>query len=107
MDLLGFAGWVFGALATLGAVGAAYVRFRSDTDNATAEIWKGEAEAQKARADRLEEQLKELTGRVSRLEAENRHLSELVTGQAAIAELKSLVVTQHQDLISLLRSEAP
>ncbi|MFD6970133.1 hypothetical protein [Streptomyces sp. NPDC059949] len=104
MTLLGIAGWVFGALATFGAVGAAYVRVRSDTDNATAEIWKGEAEAQKARADRLEEQLKELTGRVSRLEAENRHLSELVTGQAAIAELKAVVTAQHQELISLFRT---
>jgi TolA-binding protein len=104
MTLLGFAGWAFGALATVGALAAAYVRVRSSVDNQTAEIWKGEAEAQKARADRLEAQLDELSGRVARLEAENRHLSELVTGQAAIAELRSIVMTQHQELTSLIRT---
>ncbi|MBK3559306.1 hypothetical protein JHN55_22825 [Streptomyces sp. MBT56] len=104
MDFLGIAGVVFGALAAVGVLGAAYVRVRSDVDNATAEIWKGEAEAQKARADRLEVQFEELSGRVGRLEAENRHLSELVTGQAAIADLKALVMTQHQELTSLIRT---
>ncbi|MFJ7590180.1 hypothetical protein ACIQZO_22895 [Streptomyces sp. NPDC097617] len=104
MDLVGIAGWVFGALAAVGALGAAYVRVRSSVDNATAEIWKGEAEAQKARADRLEAQLEELSGRVARLEAENRHLSELVTGQAAIADLKAIVTAQHQELVSLIRT---
>lgn len=104
MTLLNVAGWVFGALAVLAALGAAYVRVRSSVDNATAEIWKGEAEAQKARADRLEMALKELTDRVARLEAENRHLSELVTGTAAIAELKTLVTAQHEELTSLIRS---
>lgn len=102
MDLVAVAGWVFGSLAILGALGAAYVRVRSSVDNATAEIWKGEAEAQKARADRLEMQLEELTGRVARLEAENRHLSELVTGTAAIAELRALAVHQHEELKALL-----
>jgi hypothetical protein len=102
MNLLSVAGWVFGCLAALGALGAAYVRVRSGVDNATAEIWKGEAEAQKARADRLEMQLEELTGRVARLEAENRHLSELVTGQAAIAELRSLTVQHFEELKALL-----
>ncbi len=104
MDLLGFSGWAFGALAAVGAVAAAYVRVRSSVDNQTAEIWKGEAEAQKARADRLEAQLDELSGRVARLEAENRHLSELVTGQAAISELRSIVLAQHQELTSLIRT---
>jgi ABC-type transporter Mla subunit MlaD len=104
LNLLGIAGWVFGALASLGALGAAYVRVRSGVDNATAEIWKGEAEAQKARADRLEAQLDELSGRVARLEAENRHLSELVTGQAAIADLKAIVTAQHLELTSLIRT---
>jgi chromosome segregation ATPase len=104
---MSIAGWVFGGAAGLGALAAAFVRIKSSVDNQTAEIWKGEAEAQKARADRLEMQLAELTERVGRLEAENRHLSELVTGQAAMAELRSLVVTQHNELTSLLRTETP
>ncbi|MDT0472789.1 hypothetical protein RM863_11695 [Streptomyces sp. DSM 41014] len=102
MDLLSLSGWLFGSLALLGALSAAYVRVRSSVDNATAEIWKGEAEAQKARADRLETQLEELAGRVARLEAENRHLSELVTGTAAISELRALAVRQHEELVALL-----
>lgn len=99
-----YAGWIFGSVAGIGALAAAYVRVRSSVDNQTAEIWKGEAEAQKTRADRLETALTELSDRVARLEAENRHLSELVTGQAAIAELKTLVVAQHQELTSLIRT---
>ncbi|MFF1739603.1 hypothetical protein [Streptomyces mirabilis] len=105
MDLATYSGWVFGSVAGIGALAAAYVRVRSSVDDQTAEIWKGEAEAQKARADRLEMALRELTDRVVRLEAENRHLSELVTGTAAIAELKTLVIAHHEEITSLIRSE--
>ncbi|MGW0920394.1 hypothetical protein ACWD3J_15415 [Streptomyces sp. NPDC002755] len=102
MDFLAIAGWAFGAIAALGALGAAYVRVRSDADNATAEIWKGEAEAQKARADRLETQLAELTSRVLRLESEREMLISMATGTAAIADLRALVVQQHDELKALL-----
>jgi hypothetical protein len=107
MDLATYSGWVFGSVTGIGALAAAYVRVRSSVDDQTAEIWKGEAEAQKARADRLEMALRELTDRVVRLEAENRHLSELVTGTAAIAELKTLVIAHHEEITSLIRSETP
>jgi cell shape-determining protein MreC len=104
VTLLGVAGWVLGATAVLGSLAAAFVKIRSSVDNQTAEIWKGEAEAQKARADRLETALTELSERVARLEAENRHLSELVTGQAAISELRTLVLSQHRELTALIRT---
>ena len=100
MTLLGVAGWVFGALAAIGALASAYVKVRSSVDDTTVSIWKGEAEAQKARAERLEMALTELTERVARLEAENRRLAELVTGAAAIAELKALVIEQHADIVA-------
>jgi hypothetical protein len=48
--------------------------------------------------------LRELADRVARLEETNRHLSELVTGSTAIAELKTLVTAQHEELTSLIRS---
>jgi hypothetical protein len=102
--LTAYAGWVFGSVAGVGALAAAWIRVRSSVDDQTAAIWKGEAEAQKARADRLEVALRELADRVARLEETNRHLSELVTGSAAIAELKSLVTAQHEELSSLIRS---
>lgn len=105
MHFVSIAGWIFGGAAGLGALAAAFVRVKSSVDNQTAEIWKGEAEAQKARGDRLESALQELSDRVARLEAENRRLSELVTGQAAIAELRALVSTNHDELTALIRSE--
>jgi hypothetical protein len=105
MHFISISGWVFGGAAGLGALAAAFVRVKSSVDNQTAEIWKGEAEAQKARGDRLEAALQELSDRVGRLEAENRHLAELVTGQAAISELTSLVIANHRELTSLIRSE--
>jgi hypothetical protein len=102
VTLLGVAGWVFGALTGIGALAAAFVRVKSSVDNQTAEIWKGEAEAQKTRADRLEAALTELSERVGRLESENRQLRELVTGAAAIADLRSLVMDQHAEITALI-----
>lgn len=102
MDFMNIAAWFFGACAFLGALGAAFVRFRSSVDNATAEIWKGEAEAQKARADRLEAELGLLSARVSRLESERELLLNMATGTAAIAELRAVVDQNHDELKSLL-----
>ncbi|MGV9815472.1 hypothetical protein ACWDTQ_26620 [Streptomyces cellulosae] len=102
MSFLTIAGWTFAAIAALAAIGAAYVRVRSSVDNATAEIWKGEAEAQKARADRLEAELGMLSARVSRLESERELLLNMATGTAAIAELRAVVDQHHEELKTLL-----
>jgi predicted nuclease with TOPRIM domain len=45
----------------------------------TARVWKEEAEAQKARADRLENDMTEIKERLTRIEAENARLIELLT----------------------------
>lgn len=45
----------------------------------TAKVWKEEAEAQKARGDRLEASLNEINTRLSRIEAENKQLVKLLT----------------------------
>jgi predicted nuclease with TOPRIM domain len=45
----------------------------------TSNIWKEEAEAQKARADRLEEDLSEIKERLARIEKENQRLIEILT----------------------------
>ncbi|MFI0553430.1 hypothetical protein [Streptomyces scabiei] len=42
-------------------------------------VWKEEAEAQKARADRLEDDLAEIKERLARIEKENARLIELLT----------------------------
>jgi uncharacterized protein YlxW (UPF0749 family) len=102
MDFVGIAGWVFGALAGIGALAAAVVKVKSNVDNATAEIWKGEAEAQKARADRLEVELGELSARVTRLEQERELLLSMATGQAAITELRTAMTAQFEEVKNLL-----
>jgi uncharacterized protein YlxW (UPF0749 family) len=104
MDLLAIAGWVFGALGVIGTLAAAVVKVKSNVDNATAEIWKGEAEAQKARADRLEVELGELSARVTRLEQERELLLSMATGQAAITELRTAMNSQFEEVKSLLTS---
>jgi Fe-S cluster assembly scaffold protein SufB len=45
----------------------------------TGNVWREEAEAQKARADRLEDDLGEIKERLTRIEAENQRLIELLT----------------------------
>ncbi|MBT2383861.1 hypothetical protein J7E86_09720 [Streptomyces sp. ISL-11] len=57
----------------------------------TAEVWKSEAEAQKARADRLQDDLTEIKLRLGRIEAENGRLIELLTAldPARVAALRT------------------
>jgi predicted nuclease with TOPRIM domain len=45
----------------------------------TAKVWKEEAEAQKTRADRLQQDMDEIKERLSRIEEENKRLIELLT----------------------------
>ncbi|QLE75903.1 hypothetical protein FGW37_05440 [Streptomyces rectiverticillatus] len=56
-----------------------YVVVRASKEAKTAEVWKGEAEAQKARADRLQEDLAEIKERLKRLEAEHARAIALLT----------------------------
>lgn len=65
-----------GPLATF--IAAAVVIFAAFRTN-TARVWKEEAEAQKARADRLAEDLTEIKDRLTRIERENERLVQLLT----------------------------
>jgi cell division septum initiation protein DivIVA len=99
-------GWINTALslvALLAASGIAIARFRTDTDNESARLWKENAEAEKNRADRLEATVRDLTSRVERLEVENDVLRSLVTGERAISDLSSVVIAQHQEVMAALR----
>ncbi|MER6102406.1 hypothetical protein ABT115_08765 [Streptomyces sp. NPDC001832] len=70
---------IFGLAGTLSAVlAAAAVLFASFKTN-TAKVWKEEAEAQKQKADRLAGDLTEIKNRLSRIEAENARLIQLLT----------------------------
>ncbi|AEW94057.1 MULTISPECIES: hypothetical protein [Streptomycetaceae] len=45
----------------------------------TGRVWQAEAEAQKARADRLQDDLAEIKERLARIEAENSRLLEILS----------------------------
>lgn len=85
-------GSITGALIAVLTVGAAagilWARMRSSADETTAGLWRGEAEAQKARADRLEAALAALERRVDHLEAENKTLRALHSGRDEIQALR-------------------
>ncbi|MFB7906405.1 hypothetical protein ACFC1T_08260 [Kitasatospora sp. NPDC056076] len=70
---------IFGYAGTAASVTAAFVMVRAAWQINTAEVWRGEAEAQKTRADRLQEDMNEIKERLTRIEAENRRLVELIT----------------------------
>ncbi|MET8702743.1 hypothetical protein ABZW10_28370 [Kitasatospora sp. NPDC004723] len=70
---------IFGFAGTAASVVAALVMVRASWQMNSAQVWKGEAEAQKTRADRLQDDLNEIKDRLTRIEAENRRLVELIT----------------------------
>ncbi len=59
-------------------IAAAVLIFAAFRTN-TAKVWKEEAEAQKARADRLENDLKEIKERLTHIERDNARLIALLT----------------------------
>ncbi|WP_043466527.1 hypothetical protein [Kitasatospora sp. MBT66] len=83
-------------------LGIAFIRFRSETDNESARLWRENAEAEKARGDRLEGTIRDLTARVERLETENGLLRSLVTGERAIQDLSVTVTTYHREAMAAL-----
>ncbi|MFF4818074.1 hypothetical protein ACFY2K_26215 [Kitasatospora sp. NPDC001309] len=95
------------AISLLGlaaGLGAAFIRFRSEADNESARLWRDNAEAEKARAERLEGVISDLTARVERLENENALLRGLVTGERAMRALSTLVTDQHAEVLAALRA---
>ncbi|MFF1908613.1 hypothetical protein [Kitasatospora sp. NPDC058218] len=70
---------IFGFAGTAASVTAALVMVRASWQMNSAQVWRGEAEAQKTRADRLQDDLNEIKDRLTRIESENRRLVELIT----------------------------
>ncbi|MCZ4119047.1 hypothetical protein [Streptomyces sp. H39-S7] len=70
---------VFEYAGTAASVVAAFVMLRAAWSINTAQVWKEEAAAQKARADRLQEDMREIKERLTRIEVENMRLIELLT----------------------------
>lgn len=81
-----------GALGILSLLVGAFLLYKSaqvDTQRSAAAAWRSESEAQKSRADRLEELVTELTRRVEALEAENGTLRTLISNTKEIASLRT------------------
>ncbi|MFI6609272.1 hypothetical protein [Streptomyces sp. NPDC050507] len=97
-------GLVLSIIGATAGLGAAVARLRSEADNESARLWRENAEAERARGDRLEQALSELQGRVTRLEAENAVLRSLATGAGAVEELRALVARQHAEVLTAVAS---
>src|SRR4051794_40170331 len=98
VDPVTIAGWVWGGLATLAAIAASWVRIRSSVDEETLTLWKGEAEAWKARAERIETEFEDIRRRVEHVEAENRLLRELHSNRADVATLLAAITDGFADI---------
>ncbi|MEV6638095.1 hypothetical protein AB0M54_45970 [Actinoplanes sp. NPDC051470] len=96
-------GTVAGVVALVALIAVAVVRWRSTSDEETSRLWKGEAEAQKARADRLESGLADLTRRMTALEEENRVLRSLYDSREEMAQLRHAMTDGFTTLASLLK----
>ncbi|MEU6704716.1 hypothetical protein [Streptomyces wuyuanensis] len=70
---------MFALSGTLSAIASAIVVIWAAFKVNTARIWREEAEAQKIRADRLQTDLTEIKNRLSRIEAENARLIQILT----------------------------
>lgn len=81
------------------------------------DVWKEEAEAYKAKAERLEQDLAEfrsefndykrgMSERVARLEIENTRLAELASSREAVMNLIEHIQTNHDEVISILKKVA-
>ncbi|MEU3825237.1 hypothetical protein AB0F36_07915 [Streptomyces sp. NPDC029080] len=70
---------IFDCAGLLSAFAAALIIVRAAWQTNTAKVWKEEAEAQRARADRLQSDMDEIKERLSRIEDENKRLIELLT----------------------------
>ncbi|WP_259454018.1 hypothetical protein [Streptomyces ginkgonis] len=68
ISVFGIAGLLVGALVVT----------RASRETRAIEIWRGEAEAHKARADRLQADLTEIKERLARIEEENSKLLRLL-----------------------------
>lgn len=99
---LAIAGVIWGGLATIGALAAAVVRIRSDSDETTAALWKEEAEAWKARALRLDEAFTALEKRVDHLESENKMLRALHDNREEMNALRDAITQGFSTLTNLL-----
>ncbi|MFD9561527.1 hypothetical protein [Streptomyces sp. NPDC059994] len=83
---------IFGLVGIVATIVGGLVVVRGAKEAKTAEVWKAEAEAQKARGDRLQDVLTEIKDRLQRIEDENKRLVQILT----TIDPERLLLLRHQ-----------
>lgn len=98
------------AVALAALFGVFVAKYRTSRDDETLSIWRGEAEAWKEKATRLEQTLTAqqksielLTQRINKVEHENETLRELITGQKAIEEMHIELTAGFAEIKTLIK----
>lgn len=102
MSILEIAGLIWGGTATIGAIAAAAVRWRSSSDETTAALWRDEAAAWRAKAERLDAAVAGLERRVEHLEQENKILRTLHDSREEMTALRDAITQGFSTLTNLL-----
>lgn len=99
------AAFIWAGLATIGALAAAFTRWRSGSDETTAVLWQAEAVAWKAKAERLEVDLSNLTRRVDAIEAENNALRTLHDSREEMAATRAMMAVGFDQILKHLTKD--
>jgi hypothetical protein len=97
-------GLILGVFGLLGLLGSAFAILKASAKTASVNLWREEATAQKARADRLEIALGEIDARVKVLEVENKRLAELASSRSAIESLGLILHGNHIETMQRIDS---
>ncbi|MEU8086339.1 hypothetical protein AB0B57_22355 [Micromonospora sp. NPDC049101] len=103
LELAGaIAGLVVAVLAVAAVIGVLWARIRTSSDETTAALWKGEAEAWKSKAERLDRALLALEKRVDHLESENKMLRALHDNREEMNALRDAITQGFSTVSNLL-----
>ncbi|WP_144121121.1 hypothetical protein [Catellatospora sichuanensis] len=96
---------IWGSVATIGAVSAAFVKWRATSDETTSALWRDEAAAWKAKAERLEAALNTLEKRVDALESENKILRSMHDTREELAAMRTAMADGFSSLREIMSIE--
>ncbi|MER7445043.1 hypothetical protein [Micromonospora avicenniae] len=95
-------GVLVSVLALAALIGLVWARVRSSADETTAALWKEEAAAWKAKAERLEQAFTALEKRVEHLESENKMLRALHDNREEMNALRDAITQGFSTVTNLL-----
>jgi hypothetical protein len=117
VTLIAVAGYIVGSIGVVAAIAAAVAVFKSKVDERTLALWKENAEAEKARGDRMSDEIAalrndfatyrtETDAKIHRLEIENATLKELIPNKAAFESLVSRIESNHSAVMAAINAGA-